>query len=216
MEAVIKVGGSLTETPGSLKALGCVLRDASKKHCILVVPGGGRFADTVREIDAKFSLPASIAHRMAILAMDQYGLVLTHVFRSAYSCDLLEEARTFAGEGRLTVFLPSKLLLQEGPFLPSWSVTSDSITAYLAAKLKASKAVFVTDVDGIYTEDPANDTSAKLLKKISPPELLNMGKRTSVDKFLPQFLMKNQLNCYVVNGKYPERVAAILSNKQTI
>jgi aspartokinase-like uncharacterized kinase len=216
LEAVIKVGGSLAETPESLKALGRVLLDACKNHRIIIVPGGGRFADVVRDLDAKFSLPAEVSHRIAILAMEQYGLLLAQVFPDACSSYSFKEARMFIREGKLTIFLPSKLLLHEDPFSPSWDVTSDSIAAHIAVKLKAPKAVFVTNVDGIYTKDPKNSTEPKLFEEVSAAELLEMKKRTSVDKFLPQFLIRNYLECYVVNGNYPKRVEAILSNQQTI
>ncbi|MCW4009650.1 MAG: delta 1-pyrroline-5-carboxylate synthetase [Candidatus Bathyarchaeota archaeon] len=216
MDAVIKVGGSLAENPEALKALGFVLSGAAKKHRLVVVPGGGRFADAVRELDAKFGLPAVVSHRMAIFAMDQYGLLLSQVFPVAVACDSLGEALALAEKGKLAVFLPSKLLLQGDPFSPSWEVTSDSIAAYIAVRLGATKAVFVTDVDGIYTDDPKRCADAALLSSVSVSELQKMGKRTSVDKFLPQFLLQNWLECCVVNGNYPERVEAALSNHQTV
>ena len=40
---------------------------------ILIVPGGGMFADAVRAADEKFSLSADAAHWMAILGMEQYA-----------------------------------------------------------------------------------------------------------------------------------------------
>ena len=217
MDAVIKVGGSLAENPKTLKALGEELCRVAKTYSVVVVPGGGKFADAVRELDSKFVLPASLSHRLAILAMDQYGMFLSHVFPDCCcSCDSLEVAQRLAEEGKVPIFLPSKLLSQEDPFEPSWDVTSDSIAAYIAVKVNAAKAIFVTDVDGIFTKDPKKHADAKLLRNVSACELLSRGERTSVDKFLPKFLIENQLDCYVVNGKYPKRIAAVLSDQQTV
>ena len=53
---MIKVGGSLLEAPQSLEALGLELSGLAKKHRFIVVPGGGKFADTVREQDARVRL----------------------------------------------------------------------------------------------------------------------------------------------------------------
>jgi 5-(aminomethyl)-3-furanmethanol phosphate kinase len=216
MDAVIKVGGSLSETPVALKALGVELCRLAKKYRIAVVPGGGKFADAVRDLDAKFGLPLAVSHRMAILAMDQYGLLLSQVINEARNCNSLAEAKKISGNGHAAVFLPSKLMEQANPFEPSWEVTSDSVSAYIAVKLKAAKAVFITDVDGVFTRDPKTHADAELLAALSVRELLGFGNRTSVDTFLPKFLAKNPLDCYVVNGLHPERVKVILSGRKSV
>jgi 5-(aminomethyl)-3-furanmethanol phosphate kinase len=213
---MIKVGGSLSENPEALKALGAQLCSLAKQFRIVVVPGGDKFADAVRDLDAKFALPSAVAHRMAILGMDQYGLLLSQVIPDCGVCDLLKEVQVLSEKGRVAVFLPSKLLSKHDPFEPSWDVTSDSIAAYIACKLRAAKLVFVTNVDGVFTEDPKSHPNAKLLNEISAAELLRVGKRTSVDKFLPNFLLKNPLDGYVVNGNCPERVADVVFGRQTV
>jgi len=62
METVVKVGGILAEHPMRLKALCNKLGDLSKTHRIVVVPGGGQFADVAREFDRRFLLPSLIGH----------------------------------------------------------------------------------------------------------------------------------------------------------
>jgi aspartokinase-like uncharacterized kinase len=216
MEAVIKVGGSLAETPSALKTLGMELSLFAKTHSIVVVPGGGRFADVVRDMYSQFNLSNALSHRMAILAMDQFGLVLSYLIPDCCFCNSLESAKYFSKKGKVVVFLPSKLLFQKNPFQPSWTVTSDSIAAYIGNRLAASKTIFVTDVDGIFTENPKKYKNAALLGKVSICELLARGVRTSVDEFLPKFLAEFPLECWVVNGFYPERIQAILSGEETI
>ena len=51
MEAVLKVGGSLVEDPISLTRLCQELSALAKAHKIVIVPGGGKFGDTVRKLD---------------------------------------------------------------------------------------------------------------------------------------------------------------------
>ena len=216
MDAVIKLGGSLSENPDTLNALGINLSQLAIKHHLAVVPGGGKFADVVRDLDARFHLPAYLSHRMAIRAMDQYGLFLSYVIPKSQTCDTFEKAERLSLMGVTAIFLPSKLLSNADPFEASWDVTSDTIAASVAVGLNAAKAIFVTDVDGIYSSDPKGNAKAKLLFRISAGKLSGLGRRTSVDKFLPKLLTKHTLDCYVVNGAHPERLEAALSGGQFI
>jgi aspartokinase-like uncharacterized kinase len=215
MEAVIKVGGSLAENPAGLRALCNSLDKTAKKHRIAIVPGGGKFADVVRELDQRFVLSFDISHRMAILGMDQFGLLLSQFIPNSCATYLLSDAKQLSEIKVVPIFLPSRLMFQEKPLEPSWDVTSDSIAAYVASRLSADKVILVTDVDGIFTSDPKKNSDAKLLMRISASELLGLAQRTSVDQFLPKLLLKTRAYCYVVNGTYPERINAILAERQT-
>ncbi len=215
MDAVIKVGGSLAEDPAALKALCKELGEAAKKHSLVVVPGGGKFADVVRAFDRRFALSSAVAHRMAVLAMDQYGLLLTQLIPNSRPIIALEEAQGLLRRRIVPVLLPSELMLQNEAFEPSWDVTSDSIAAYFASRLCAAKLILVTNVDGIFTKDPMKFKEAELFEEISIAELLSLG-RNSVDRFLPKLLSETALDCYVVNGKRPERVAAVLDGRDTV
>jgi len=216
LDAVIKIGGSLLEKPQVLKTLGIELSVLAKKHRFVVVPGGGKFADAVRIMDAQFQMPAVISHRMAILAMDQCGLLLSHVIPESKTSCSLKAVNEIASGGHTAILLPSKILFESDPFKPSWDVTSDSIAAYIAVKVKADMVIFVTDVDGVFTSDPKTDSSARLLSSLSVESLSRFARRTSVDKFLPIFLAENSLDCYVVNGEFPERLAAVLFGQSVI
>jgi len=213
---VMKVGGSLAGHPEKLRALCLKLDELSRKHALLVVGGGGEFADIVRAYDKRFNLSAKTSHRMAILGMDQYGLLLCDLIPNSSPVSALEEVGKVLALGKLPVFLPANLMLSENPLENSWAVTSDSIAAYIAHLLQAEKLLLVTDVDGVYTRDPKKDSAAKLLEKLSVKELLAMGKRTSVDEFLSKLLLKWKLPCYVVNGLFAERVEAVLAGQRTV
>jgi len=150
MEAVLKVGGSLAEDPASLAMLCQELSVLAKAHRIVIVPGGGKFADTVRKLDKTYNISDVVAHKMAILAMDQYGLFLSDVTPSSYVSYVLKEINNSVN-GMLPIFLPSKLMFSKDPLEHSWDVTSDTIAAYIAGVLHAKKLVLVTDVDGIFS-----------------------------------------------------------------
>jgi aspartokinase-like uncharacterized kinase len=215
MEAVLKVGGSLAEDPASITRLCQQLSALAKVHRIAIVPGGGKFADTIRKVDKIYSLSNTVAHKMAILTMDQYGFLLSSITPDSYVSPSLEEISNSA-KGTLPIFLPSKLMFREDPLEHSWDVTSDTIAAYIAQLLHAEKLILVTDVDGIFSEDPRKTLDAKLIAELSAEELLGWNRRTSVDKTLPKMLIEANLDCYVVNGGYPERIKLILENKKTV
>ncbi len=216
MDAVIKVGGSLAENPAALKALGNKLSEIAEEHSIVVVPGGGKFADVAREYDQQHVLSASAAHRMAILGMDQFGLLLSQVIPNSSTTYSLGDAKQLSRGKATLIFLPSRLMFRENPLEASWDVTSDSVAAYVASQLNAGKLILVTDVDGIFESDPKKRSDTNFIPKLSASELLAFAQRTSVDKFLSRLLLKTRLECYVVNGFYPERIAAILAGQRAV
>ena len=74
MLTVVKVGGGLAR-PRRRRAARTLrgARGGRADEALLVVPGGGGFADAVRDYDGRFGLLHATAHRLAILAMDQFG-----------------------------------------------------------------------------------------------------------------------------------------------
>jgi aspartokinase-like uncharacterized kinase len=214
MEAVLKVGGSLSEDPAKLVKLCKELSFLAEAHRILVVPGGGEFADTVRKLDKAYGLSNTISHKMAMLAMDQYGFFLSGIIPNSYVSHSLDKIKS--AKGKLPIFFPSQLMFRKDPLEHSWDVTSDSIAAYIAGLLDAEKLLLVTDVDGIFSENPKTNVDAELVEELSAEELQGWNRRTSVDKTLPKILLKTKMDCYVVNGGYPERIRRILENKKTV
>jgi aspartokinase-like uncharacterized kinase len=213
---IVKVGGSLASHPEKLRTLCAKLSEVSKKHNIIVLPGGGEFADTVRNLDKRFNLSPAASHRMAILGMDQYGFLLSDLLPHSSIINQLEDAQRILDLCKLPVFLPSNFLFSRDPLENSWDVTSDSIAVYIAGQLHASRVVLVTDVNGVYTSDPKKFSDAKLISKLPVNDLSKMNKRTSVDKFLPKLLLQLQIECFVVNGLYPDRVYSVLDGQETV
>lgn len=213
---VLKVGGSLSSEPKKLRSLMAELEALSKTKPLVVVPGGGQFADIVRKMDKQYLLDSHISHKMAILGMDQYGLLLSNLVSNPLIVRSFDEAEKAVFSGRLLIFLPSQAIFVDDPLENSWEVTSDSIALYIAHILGAENVLFITDVDGIYTANPKLDKTACLIREISPEELQAKKTRTSVDSALPQLLKKWPVTCTVVNGLYPERVKLLLEGKAAV
>ena len=85
---IVKLGGSLMRSP-ALAAWLQALRAGGGR--IIVVPGGGEYADRVRGAQAREGYSDSAAHRMALRAMHRYGAML------ARRCPGLQQAATRNG-----------------------------------------------------------------------------------------------------------------------
>ena len=206
MLTVVKVGGGLARGAGddALRELCATLGELGARHPVLVVPGGAGFADAVREADRRFRLQAATAHRMAILAMEQFGWLLGDLIPHAVRCaDLARAAELVAG--RTAVLLPAALALD----LPAtWSVTSDSIAAWVADRAGAGRLVLVKEVDGLFADWPPR---GEPLANLTVAELRTGG----VDEHLPAVLEHAQFETWVIGGRDPARLAELLDRGTT-
>ncbi|MDR2204331.1 MAG: hypothetical protein LBE76_08605 [Nitrososphaerota archaeon] len=211
---VIKIGGSLTQKPEALKILCQKLDQLASKHQIIVIPGGGKFADCVRETDKHFSLTNTTTHHMAILGMNQYGLLLANLIPNSQTTDNIKEAKNT--KEKIVIFLPSKFMNSNKKLPETWEITSDTIAAYIAKKLQANKLVLIKDVDGIFTNNPKKNTQSKLIEHLTTNNLLETKNKTCIDTYIPKILKTAKINCHIINGFYPDRIEAILNNQKTI
>jgi aspartokinase-like uncharacterized kinase len=175
---VVKVGGGLGDDalPGLCAALG----ELGRRHALLVVPGGGRFADAVRVADRRFGLEDETAHRMAILGMEQFGWLLGDLIPGAERCTNLTRLAT----GRTSVLLPAGLPLDDLP--ASWDVTSDSIAAWVAREAGAGRLVLVKAVEVVDEYFPTALEGARFETWVIHPErLAELLERGTLDPLLP-------------------------------
>lgn len=215
MEAVVKIGGSLANQPNNLKRLCRRLVALAEKHKLLIVPGGGRFADLVREFDRTQRLSPTATHLMALLAMDQYGILLSSIVPDARTVKHLKAARRLQTRGLLPILLPSEMAFKDMYLEHSWNVTSDSIAARVAGLSHASMLILLKDVDGIFNANPEKKSEAKIIRELRASELRSLD-QSCVDSFLWRVLRKHGLECYVANGRHPRRIEAILDGAPSV
>jgi len=142
VEIVVKIGGGLLGEAGRLESLLTSLGSA-RAASLVIVPGGGPFADLVREIDRRVSLSESAAHWMAVLAMNQYAELIASRLECSRLVSTAEEVDEAIMSGRVPVLAPYRWLRDADPLPHSWDVTSDSIAAWLAGRLGARRLVLV-------------------------------------------------------------------------
>lgn len=137
---VVKVGGSFARSK-QLDEIAAQLTQGGGE--VVVVPGGGPFAEAVRREQQKIGFDDRAAHKMALLAMVQFGTLL--VSRNprlvpATGPDAIQKARE---NGRVPVWMPLGLLSGQAHVPESWDMTSDSLAAWFAAQIKAERIIYV-------------------------------------------------------------------------
>jgi len=211
IEVVVKFGGSLSRGAG-LQKLCRQLAGLGRQHRLLVVPGGGSFADTVRDYDKCYGLSNATAHWMAILAMDQYGYLLSDLIPHSQAVRNLEAANKIAFARRVPVLLPFDLIRQADSLPHSWEVTSDSISAWVAKAAGAPKLVLLKDVDGLYSEARPGEGESDLLESLTLEQLANCA---GVDRFLATVIPDSGLDLWIINGNEPHRLEELLAKGRT-
>ena len=178
---VVKLGGSLYPR---VPAIVPVLLEANRPF--IIVPGGGPFANAVREARAN----DDAAHWMAIAAMEQYGwYVASHGIPATDSLTIPD---------RPIVLLPYCCLREHDPLPHSWDVTSDTIAAWVAGSLGLD-LLLLKSVDGI-------SAAGELLETVVTPLETDV-----VDQAFLPFVLEKKIATSIINGSDPERVRQFLA-----
>ena len=203
IKQVVKIGGSLFPN----YAIDLAKKLENTNSCIVL--GGGEFANLIRKYDDEQHFSDEVNHWTAIDCMDIIAKLVNDKVESCKLAYSVDEANQIVDEGFTPIFVVSEFLRAEDPFECSWDVTSDSIAAYIAHLLNANLLI-VTNVNGIYTQEP-KEPGSTFISKIDATTLLTF-QESSIDVMLPSLLLKFGTNCYVVNGKYPERVLSLIDD----
>ena len=236
---VVKVGGSLMDKVSSV--IETVVAAAQSPDCvfdkIILVPGGGIFADEIRGMNAD----DETSHWLAVLAMEKFGYIISAL--GVPATDSLADCIADFGDagtcrgaycgGKTVVLLPYKPMREYDPLPHSWDITSDSIAAWAASELSERLSagdchcrvslLLLKSVDGIMRRDtpapcgaPASDaaenseTNPPIIPEIIPEICgIREGERfEEVDPFCIPLILKSGIDGYIPN---PQR--EILINK---
>ncbi|MFI0849065.1 dihydroneopterin aldolase [Mesorhizobium sp. IMUNJ 23232] len=142
---------------------------------LVVVPGGGPFADTVREAHRDMGFSDAAAHKMAILAMEQFGQIILDRDGRFAPARSQQEIGAVLARGKVAVWMPSEMALSAPEIPQSWDVTSDSLAAWLAAQLGAETLLLIKQTDDFSESD----------------DVASLSERSVVDAALPSILPEN-------------------------
>jgi 5-(aminomethyl)-3-furanmethanol phosphate kinase len=141
---IVKLGGSYAFSPQLKNWLDTF--EACAGHVVLV-PGGGPFADAVRDAQQHMGFDDEAAHRMALLAMEQYGCALASRGRGLTEAASPVAIRRTLRQGKVPVWWPTRMVLEAIDIPKSWDVTADSLAAWLARMIDVRRVLLVKNIE---------------------------------------------------------------------
>lgn len=138
---VVKIGGSLSHEPA--------LRTWLTELCelgggrVVIVPGGGDFADKVRQYQGEWHFDDLAAHNMCLLAMTQYAILMQGVLPELVLASSEAKIRRALRDGHVAVWVPTALMRDTPDAMSNWDTTSDSLAAWLSTMLNAERLIVV-------------------------------------------------------------------------
>lgn len=137
---IVKLGGSCATSP----LLGAWLAGiAAARGRVVLVPGGGPFADAVRATQTTLGFDDAAAHAMALLAMAQYAIFLASRAALLTLADSPAAIARACTAGRVPVWTPPVSLGPADGVPASWDATSDSLALWLAQLLAAPRLLLI-------------------------------------------------------------------------
>ncbi|QDT29263.1 amino acid kinase family protein [Gimesia panareensis] len=149
--AVVKVGGSLFDLPDLGDRLTGLLAQLNGSRPLLI-SGGGRAADIVREWDRIHRLGETAAHWLAIQSLALNDRLLCELLPETRLVSSIESAQAVWSQNQIPVLSAYEYLTQSPSAgiaeLPaSWDVTSDSIAAWITLTWPADELILLKSVD---------------------------------------------------------------------
>lgn len=192
---VVKVGGSLFET-GRLAVVLAILERA--RVPLVIVPGGGPFADTVRNLQTEMQFDDGVAHRLAMLAMEQMAECIVGRQPGMKVARSLDDISDAVMDGQIPVWAPLQMIGQDAAIAESWDATSDSLAARLAELL---------------------DTRLVLLKSVAVDDASSaqsLAQAGIVDPLFPEIVARAGLSWSIFGPEDDAALSALLVGEGTI
>ena len=138
---IVKIGGSLCADTLLPQWLDLLVTLGGGR--VVVVCGGGSFADEVRRVQAHWGFDDLSAHNMAVLAMAQTAYQLHALNPALQLASSKAEIAGLLRKGCAALWLPLELQRNAPDAQTNWQATSDSISLELARALNAERLVVV-------------------------------------------------------------------------
>lgn len=168
------------------------------------VVGGGRVARLYIETLAFLDTPKALQDIMGIEVAKINAKLLTYALRS-------KRVNAFFTDSFSSVNQLADSLCVMGGVSPAQSTTA--VAALLAEAVRAIKLIVATDVDGLYSEDPKKNPQAKLLRRATLKEVMEILKTESepgsyklFDSVALQVIARSKIPTCLVNGLDPRNV----------
>ncbi|MAS84079.1 MAG: hypothetical protein CMF44_05470 [Legionellales bacterium] len=193
---VIKLGGSLMRSSELQYWLNSIFQ-VKRNSILILVPGGGEFADSIRKIQNNSNFNDEIAHKLALLAMAQYGYFLTSINSNIKIIRNINNLSVKKDSYNSYLWLPDSLLDDSLEIPKTWDITSDSISLWLATKLFAKKLIIIK--------------SKKIT--LNKSKITEHGQSNDLDKGFASMHEKYQGDLFCLHKSEYNKLESILSEK---
>ena len=134
---IFKIGGSWIKNP-KLDEL-ATLFNKFKDEKIVIVTGGGCFADSVRCAYKNSNMNEKTGNFLALKATE----IFAHYLKIKNPNFFLSDKEDEFYENKIKIWLPSKVLSKERTFEKNWNSTSDSVAVWLGNKIVSKGIIFL-------------------------------------------------------------------------
>ncbi len=214
MKIVIKIGGHIFPSKLESKKIleyTKIFRKLSREgHKIVIISGGGEEARKYITVARELGGSELICDIFGIEVSRLNALLLiTSLENDAYP----EPPKTIMGLKK--AFEIGKIVVMGG-LLPGQSTNAVGILS--AEAIGADLFINVTNVDGVYTEDPQKSTVAKKLSVISANELLKLvlagellaGSYELFDPVAIKIVERSKIPSWIIDGRKPENINRVI------
>lgn len=192
---VVKLGGSFAFSAYLADWITAIAGCAGR---VVIVPGGGPFADMVRAAQKQMGFDDRAAHRMGLLAMEQYGCAIKSRSEKLSLADSPDAIRRSLANNQVPVWLSSRMALEATDIPHSWDVTADSLAAWLAGKIGAERLLLVKHME------PMLDGMLRAA---------DLAARHIVDRAFANFLAESGVPGFVLGHKDHAAIACSVSGE---
>jgi len=219
LRIVLKIGGfafaSNDKTEPLIYEYVKLLKRLSSHHQFVVITGGGPIA--------RFYIRAARAMRVPESLCDQLGILVSRInarlLVDGLSDHAFPEIPTSVGE--LKHYFASGRLVAMGGLQPGHS--TNAVAALAAETIKAELFINATDVDGVYTADPAKDSTAQQLEEVNVNRLaeilseneMNAGGYDLMDQTALRIIRRSKIPTVILNGRTLTNVTKAIRKEKT-
>jgi uridylate kinase len=214
---VLSLGGSILAPdklePDFISSLAALFKRLCNENKLYIVVGGGVLARKYIGIGRDLGGNE--------INLDELGIASTRLNARLLITALAE----FANPKPAKSFSEALILGKSFPIIVMGGThpghTTDAVAVMLGEYLNADKFINATSVDGVYTADPAIDSSAVKLDKLTPDQLIEItlksasqaGPHIVIDPLAARMIKRSGIPTYVLAGRDLEALESAITGK---